>query len=818
MAFLSGAEVLIRISPTHLSLGGGSSRLLCAAGGFLFLISSAAAENAASAGAAVPDQIMPIGSETPEIVYVTARRHLERAEDVPISLTAVSGYTLEENGVTNILKLGQFVPTLQVYSFNPRNTDISIRGLGSNISITNDGIEPGVGVYVDGVLYARPAASLFDLPDIASVEVLRGPQGTLYGKNSIAGAVNINTLMPSTEFEARGRVSAGDYGYTQLGATVSGPFDTGGVLSGRISALFTNRDGFFHDVYNGQHPDDYHDDSLRMQMLYRPIGDLSVRMIADYANFSARRPVRTIGGVVTVLANGQALPRNFYQRAAAAGYSPLPIDPYARVTDSNAPIFSKMEQGGFSAQADWKVSGFTLTSISAVRYWRWRPSNDDDLTSLDVLTHFQQASDETQATEELRIASPPGETIEYSGDIYYFWEQNKGRGILQLGTDAPIWVLGSSSASSVAALNGYTVSASLVPRTNSYAGYGQATWHALPDLDLIGGFRYTYEYKTGGYQQTTAGAPIDGFSPAVQNQIVATRAMLGADLAYSVHTSNNLLGGLASVEYRLSEQFMTYATYSHGEKSAGLNLANLVVAVPKVVEPESIDNYEAGFKSTLREGTLRLNADAFWSEVSNYQATLWDQTHLVSYLANIPAVRSRGFEADINGDVFDGLVAYLSAAYTDAIYGSYPNAPAPFENYTVVGGRLNTNVTADLSNRQLPAVSKWAFSVGGEYSQNLGPLGLDDVVAFVGADESYRSSYFSNTSLSIYSRIAGYDLTNLRAGVRSADGHWDFEVWVRNAFDRNYKIFQVPLIFNSGALSSMVGDPRTFGVTLAGRF
>jgi iron complex outermembrane receptor protein len=464
------------------------------------------------------------------------------------------------------------------------------------------------------------------------------------------------------------------------------------------------------------------------------------------------------------------------------------------------------------------VSGFTLTSISAVRYWRWRPSNDDDLTSLDVLTHFQQQSDEREVTEELRIVSPPGETIEYSGGVYYFWEQNKGQGLLQLGSDAPLWILGSSSSASVAALNGYTVSASLVPRINSYAGYGQATWHVLQNFDLIGGFRYTYEYKTGGYEQTATGAPIGAFSPAVQAQILATRATLGTDLAYSVHTSNNLVGGLASAEYRFDEQFMTYATFSHGEKSAGLNLANLPADVPKVVGPESIDNYETGFKSSLLDGTLRVNADAFWSDVSNYQATLWDQTHLVSYLANVPAVRSRGFEADVNGDLFEGLAAYLSAAYTDAIYGSYPNAPAPFENYTVVNGRLNTNVMADLSNRQLPAVSKWAFSVGGEYAQNLGPLGLAEVVAFVGADESYRSSYFSNTSLSVYSRIAGYDLTNFRAGVRSQDGRWDFEFWIRNAFDRRYKIFQVPLIFNSGALSSMVGDPRTFGVSLTARF
>jgi iron complex outermembrane receptor protein len=772
----------------------------------------------AGSGSGSLEQARQIDANSPEIVYVTARRQVERAEDVPISLTAVSGYTLEENGVTSILKLNQFVPTLQVYSFNPRNTDISIRGLGANISITNDGIEPGVGVYVDGVLYSRPAAAIFDLPDIASVEVLRGPQGTLYGKNSIAGTVNINSLPPSSEFEASGRVSAGDFGYTQFAGTVSGPIDDSGRLSTRLSAIITNRGGFYRNAYNGDHPDDYRDDSLRMQLLYQPSGDLSFRLIGDYAKFSSRRPVRTIGGVITVLANGQLVPRNFFQRAQQIGYTPLPIDPYARVTDSNAPISSKMEQGGVSVQADWLSDGFTLTSISAVRYWRWRPTNDDDLTSLDVLTHFQQANDATEVTQELRIASPAGEAIEFSGGLYYFWEQNRGRGLAQFGSDAPVWILGASSAATVAALNGYTISTDLVPRINSYAVYSQATWHAVQNLDFIGGLRYTYEDKTGGFQQTATGAPIAGFPTGVQNQIVFARSMLGADRTYSVHTSNNLLGGIASVTYRLTDELLGYGTYSHGEKSAGLNLANLADGVPRIVAPESIDNYEIGLKSSLNSGRLRVNADAFWSNDSNYQATLWDTTNLVSYLSNIPSVRSRGFEADVNGDVWDGLAVYLSAAYTDATFGSYPNAPAPFELYTVgANGTLNNNITVDLSNRQLPAVSKWAFSLGGEYSHTLAPLGLDGAVGFIGVDESYRSSYFSNTSLSIYSQIAGYDLTNFRIGVRTDDGRWQLEGWVRNAFDRNYSIFRVPLIFNSGALSTMVGDPRTFGVTLVAR-
>src|SRR5262249_35729719 len=148
-----------------------------------------------------------------ETVFVTARRAVERDVDVPISMTTVTAKALEGNGVSNILTLDQLIPSLRVISFNPRNTSIIIRGLGVDIAIVSEGVEAGTGVYVDGVLYARPAESTFDLPDLVSIEELRGPQGTLYGKNSVAGAININTLMPSSTFEAKGAVSIGDFAY-----------------------------------------------------------------------------------------------------------------------------------------------------------------------------------------------------------------------------------------------------------------------------------------------------------------------------------------------------------------------------------------------------------------------------------------------------------------------------------------------------------------------------------------------------------------------------------------------------------------------------
>ena len=354
-------------------------------------------------------------------MVVSARRRSENQQNVPISLTALTGDSLDANGVSNTLKLTELVPSLQVLSFNARNTNISIRGLGTNIGLTNDGVEGGVGVYVDGILYPRPAESTFDLPDLASVDVLRGPQGTLYGKNTTSGAINITTQLPTADFEARAAVSYGDHEYANANASVSGALTDDDTLLGRLSAFDTDRDGFIANTTTKSRSEDFHDYGVRGQLLYQPTSDFSLRLIADYNKQHETCCITVLTGVITTLANGQALPRNFDQRAAAAGYTPLPIEPFGRVTDANSPYHEIMEQGGASAQADWTFGGgYKLTSISAFRFWNWNPDNDADITSLSVLTRARQANEQQNFSQELRIAWPTDDTFEYSAGYTIF--------------------------------------------------------------------------------------------------------------------------------------------------------------------------------------------------------------------------------------------------------------------------------------------------------------------------------------------------------------------------------------------------------------
>ncbi len=757
-----------------------------------------------------------------ETITVSARRKSENEQNVPISMTVVTGSALSDNGISSALRLSELVPSLQVLSFNARNTNISIRGLGSNIGLANDGIEAGVGVYVDGVFYPRPAEATFDLPDIATIEELRGPQGTLYGKNTTAGAINITTELPTDSLEARGSVSFGNYGYDEFTGTVSGPLTDDGTLLGRLSGFDSDHDGFTKNVTTGKDTNDYHDYGLRAQLLYQPTSNFTVRLIADYNHQHENCCINVISGVITTLADGQALPRNYFQRAAQAGYTPLPTDAFARQTDADAPYHEFMEQGGVSAQADWRFGGgYDLTSITAYRFWNWDPANDADDIALPILTLAQQADQEKDFSQEFRIASPTGRTVEFNAGLYYFWEDDHGFGQQAFGTGAPIWILGANNPVYQAALNGVGEVSQSDPRINSYAAYGQAVWHITPDLDLTGGVRYTYEQKTGTYWQYVQGGP--DLTTLPSSEVATIKALRAAfnlvPLSYGAKSSTGMPSGLVTLTYRLDHNFSTYATYSRGAKSGGLNLTFLPPGVPTVVQPEYEDNYEVGFKSTWFDRRLVVNADAFWDNDTNYQATLLQPTLLLQYIANIPSVRSRGFEADVRAEPIDGLSTYLSGAYTDAIYTAYPGAPDPIEDYTVNGaGALVTTGTRSLTGYALADTPKWAFSAGGEYDHTLGDIGFGSVDGYFGVDVNYRSSFYSSADDSIYGVVRSYEVTNLRAGIRTDDGHWDLQLWTRNAFDTHYYQFIGKVAFNSGALSALPGDPRTFGATLSFKY
>ena len=221
-----------------------------------------------------------------ETVIVTARLRQEDAQSIPVSLSVVDASALDTTRTYNISQITQLVPSLNYVSPNPRNTAFTIRGLGSSVvavSQANDGLEPGVGFYVDQVYHGRPATAAFDFLDLDRVEVLRGPQGTLFGKNTTAGAINIATQAPSFDPEVKLEASVGNDGYLQAKGSANGAL-IGNVLAGRISAVKTQRDGVLHNVVTGADVNDVNNTGLRGQLLYRPAESIRLRLIGDYSS------------------------------------------------------------------------------------------------------------------------------------------------------------------------------------------------------------------------------------------------------------------------------------------------------------------------------------------------------------------------------------------------------------------------------------------------------------------------------------------------------------------------------------------------------
>jgi iron complex outermembrane receptor protein len=471
-----------------------------------------------------------------------------------------------------------------------------------------------------------------------------------------------------------------------------------------------------------------------------------------------------------------------------------------------------MDGYGVSGQVDWDVGAAKLTSITAYRWWDWNPSNDGDSTSLPVITKAQQANRQRQFSQEIRLASDSEGPIDYVVGAYYFWQVINGKGATAYGPAAGLWNLPAVPvAVSNAALNGFEANSTSDPRTKSYALFGQLDWKFTDRLTLTAGLRYTREKKSGTFEQFhVAGIDLSTLPAAIANAARTIREQFNPTNAnLSTSFSDNSLSGLATLSWQFADNGLAYATYSRGNKSGGLNLTALPVGIKPEVAPEKVDSYEVGLKTQWLDRKVTFNLAGFWTEISDYQTAITEQVadtvNYRQYIANIPGVRSRGFEGDLSVAPSEWLSFYASAAYADTTYSDYPNAPQAPE-------RLNIGGLQDLTGEQLPGVPKFTYTLGGDASAPLGALGGRDLSLYGHADFSHRSSFNTSSSNSRYADVPGYGIANARIGIRTEDGLFDLSIWARNLFDKNY--FQTLSAANTGLVTALIGEPRTIGATL----
>ncbi|MEY4671907.1 MAG: hypothetical protein RLZZ415_1786 [Pseudomonadota bacterium] len=730
-------------------------------------------------------------------IVVTARHRDERAQDIPVALSVVGGDLLTNTNTTSVADLSKLAPSLSFQGYNPRNTNLNVRGLGNNIAIASDGLDPGVGFYIDGVYYNRPGTAAFDLIDIERIEVLRGPQGTLYGKNTTAGAISVTTAKPKFNSEVNAEMTAGNLVFWQGKAAVNVPL-VDDLLAVRLSGSVSSRDGTLTNQFTGKKQNNRNSYLLRGQLLFTPSSSISIRLIGDYAKQKQDCCAQVLVGIVAP-ANG----KNFRNIAALFGYAPV-IDPFARVTVNDRAVAISNESGGVSAQIDIDLPGATLTSISAWRFWNWDPVNDLDFTPLSAFSAADNVDKQDQYSQELRIASSGSNKVDYVAGLFLYDETINQYLTVGYGPAATQMLV--SQALPGLILNGVSKVDTNRYHTTSLAAYGQATIHLTDALSLTGGLRYSHDNKRGNYSAVALGGiplagPLAAFAPI--------RAAFATSGAFDVQSKVGKVSGAANLSYRVNNNVMVYTSYSRGNRSGGLNLTQLATGISPVVAPESIDAYEVGLKTSLLDNRVTFNVAGYLQNDRNYQANVADPTRLaVVYLSNVPKVRSKGIEIDMQGRLSDNFSVYGALAYTDAKIVSYPASACPLE--------LTNLNTCDLSGYAIAGIPKWSASFGGEVKQ---PVTVFDAQseAYLGFDYSYRSEV-NNGGYSAATLLEPLHLVNARLGVRAANRRIDASLWVKNLFDKQYLSDVAVGTGNTGLLTAQLGDPRTYGVTLRFHF
>ncbi|MGL3820614.1 TonB-dependent receptor [Sphingopyxis sp. R3-92] len=788
-----------------------------------------AADAAADAAtSAADDSATTQGSYGGDIV-VTARRRQETAQDVPIAISVVAGEQIDNTGSFNVGRLTQLTPTLQYYSSNPRNTAVNIRGIGAPFGLTNDGIEQGVGIYVDDVYYSRVASSTFDFLDVAQIEVLRGPQGTLYGKNTTAGAINITTNQPTFDFEGKAELSIGNLNFKQAKAAISGPLSD--TLAARVAISSTSRRGTIRNVATDRWVQSQDNIGVRGQLLWQPNDNLSITLSGDWNKQDA---VCCASVYVRTGATQRPLNRQYAALAAAQNYVVPSTNPYDRLTDLDANLNAGNKIGGAALRVKWDVGPGTLTSVTAWRFWDWQPENDRDFTGLPIVTKSQNPSQQDQYTQELRY-NYTGDRFDFVVGGFYYYQRIDTQGTEAHGPASSRWTLNPTNAlaNNPAVLDGLTAINTQYLKNTSAALFGQASWKVTDQFTIQPGVRLNYDKKDGFYQRRVFagdGTPVV-FGPT--DAITVARLGVFAPQEISPSFSDWNFSYDLTATYKATSDLLFYATYAKTFKSGGINQngvptdgSNNPILAAATVKPESVNHFEAGVKSEFWDRRITFNLTAFRTDIKNYQANVNNGQFgvLRGYLANAGKVRTQGIEADLSVRPSERFRAYANGAYTDAKYKRFVDAPCPPE---LSGGGTGAVIAApgtpgnspsncDISGQRLPGVSKLALSFGAEANTESKLFGKDGQF-YLGYDGSYRSNFSSNPSPSAYTWIEGYSLSNFRAGFRTESG-FDIYGWVRNAFDQNYLEQLSVGPGNTGLIVGLPGDPRTWGGTIKASF
>lgn len=711
-------------------------------------------------------------TQAPAEIVVTAQKRSENLQQVPLAVSVLSGEMLDMTSRPSIESASQMVPSLNfLKSGTTLNQTIFLRGVGTaTFSIAG---EPSVSTVVDGVVYARSGEAFSDLVDIAQMEVLRGPQGTLFGKNASAGVINITTKMPEHEFGGTVEASYFDRNEYRVKGAVNVPLGTD--LAGRFTAFYGDYAGNIRNLTVGRRVNGYKHYGMRGQLLYDPSDSLRIYVAADYHNNDDDCCAEVIGtGALTGAGAATTSP--------AFAVLPTPRGADTREVTQNLVTATKEEGWGVSAQADIGVGTHTLTSITSYREWDNTEIRDGDWLDR-AYVGFQQLHDvgpqtTDTFTQELRLTSPGDQFVDYVLGGYYS-KANSER-IFQRDdivctavTGAPTGVLipcGSANASPSTFPSGV---ADFGSSFTNLALFGQATVNVTDAVRLIGGLRYSHDKLSVFHSRNTTLA-----GPGIQPSFPVTPTGTGQPATqFTDTTSNDNLSGKAAVQFDVSPDVMAYASYTRGYKGPAYNIFyNLTATGTNVIDPETSDAYEIGLKNTLLGGAMTLNIAGFYAKYHNFQANNPDLVAgvVVTRFTNAGEVSTRGVEVDLNWRPIDDLNISGGIAYTDAHVDAFNVAP----------GAASTAIIP--SGTPLGYAPKWKGALAADYRWRTG--GAVDL--YFGANGNFQSKQLSlfapNDVQRQFGTIPSYGLVNLSLGVSDPEDRYRLTFQVRNLFDESY--------------------------------
>ena len=779
-----------------------------------------------AAGSALPALAAEAGVETLEEVVVTSRNRKELNQDVPLPTSVVGSKELERDNATTGTDFARKLPSVSLVQNQPRQSSYSIRGIGKNNS--GEALEGSVGVIVDGVYYVHPGSIWGNFFDLDRVEVARGPQGTLLGKSTTLGVVNIATKAPSFTPGLRAEVGYGERNTVRTAASATGPL-VDGVLAYRATVGYENGDGpIKNDFKPGETLNDLNRRNARLQLLFTPTADITARISADYARSDQYNVAWTINlGDPATFTNGNARSDRYSDRIARFGApkNKLIWNSYDSYASSDMGKLVS-ESKGWSGTVDWKLAnGYTLTGITAARNYLFAAHNDYTILNDGWSGGWVQTE---QTSHELRLTSPIGGKVDYQAGLYYLDIQHQTGSTpgTTFGADSGTFQASSAQYNALkntavgrsllaASLDGVQTQNEGKPGVRNLAYYGQLNWHLTDRATLTAGIRLTDEKRTNSYQSWWWGGTAltaANFSGASTTELNAANGIRNANARttalVSTEKSDRSVSWLLNPSYKLSDDVLLYASTAYGEKSGAVQFTS--AGALQVAKPEKVQDYELGFKSYWLNRRLRVNANLFYTDIKDYQTQIRvvdaaSSSGYSSYYGNADKVVTKGVEFDLGYAANERWTLTALGAWNPARYTSWKNGVCPAE----VDSSAKGTPVCDLSGQRVGGASDLSLSLGVDYRAPLAGTGLT-WRSFL--NNTYRSASNVSPTLSAYGQQPAYSILDGGIGISSASGKYDLSLVGKNLLDKQYLI-SVQDLGGSSLARGAAGQRRFIGLT-----